>query len=454
MSYRSFIAMPGAALLALAAPPAAALVVPDLSAQVVEGARADLAAASGFVRAAGLTLPALVLTVPPAAVMARRLPARAVLAAGLLSLLAGLACVRYAETVPLIAAGRVLQGVGAGLVLPATAVLVWAMRSRFLVALWAGALGAGLLVAMPLALYVLPMSGHWRVALAPFPWPALVALAALVPCLAWRGEPLPVPKQAERGQVMLPIAPAAGVAFLAVMATHQWSPGAQLVVACIALVALCGPALAAGRDAAAGSPFRCAVVMVATGLLTYPVTGPLAGLAAAEGAVPPVPFAACGAAALAGALLTVRLPERAVHGTVLAGHTLIVVAVLTALAARTPAEPRPLTAVLVPLGLGVGVALAASLRDAGAGAALFGLGLCFPALLTGQLLVLSLQAGRWQQAHAATPAQQAQALAAGYQTWLLTAAAIALMLALPPALAARRHRASTPAKALPEPVAG
>jgi cyanate permease len=450
VSYRSFIAMPGAALLALAAPLAAVLVVPDLSPQVVERARADLASAPGFVRAAGLTLPALVLTVPPAAVMARRLPARAVLLAGLLCLLGGIAAVRYAGTVPLLAGGRLLQGVGAGIVLPATAVLVWEMRSRFLVALWAGALAAGLVVAMPLALHLVPASGDWRVALAPFPWPVVLALAALLPCLAWRGEPLPVPKHAERGQVVLPIAPAAGLAFLALVVTHQWSPGAQLVVACIALVALCGPAMAAGRDAAAGSPLGCAVVMVATGLLAYPLAAPLAGLAADGGEMPPVPFAAGGAAALAGALLTAWLPGRAVRAAVPAGHALILAAVLVALVTRTPAEPGPLMAVLIPLGLGVGVALAASLRDAAAGAVLFGLGLCFPAVLTGQLLVLSLQAGRWQQARPATGAQQAQALADGYHVWLMAAGAIAVLLAL----AARPRPGGGAGKALPEPAAG
>jgi hypothetical protein len=450
VSYRSIIAMPGAALLALAAPMAAALVVPDLSPQVMEGARADLGTAPGLVRAAGLTLPALVLTVPPAAVMARRFPARALLLVGLLCLIAGLAAVRYGETVSTIATGRLLQGIGAGVVLPAPVVLVWAMRSRFLAALWAGALAAGLLLAMPLSLYLLPASDDWRVALAPFPWPATAALGALVLCLAWRGEPLPVLKQVERGQIMLPVVPAAGVAFLAIVATRQWSPGAQLVVASIALLALCGPAMAAGRDAPAGSPLNCAVVMVTTGLLAYPLAGPLAGLATAGGGVPPVPFVAGGAAALVGALLSAWLPGRAARGAVLAGHALILLAVLAALVMGASADPVPLMAVLIPLGLGVGIALAASLRDAGAGAALFGLGLCFPAVLTGQLLVLSLQAARWAQARPVTAAQQAQALTAGYRVWLMAAAAIVVVLGM----AARRRRGGVHATALPEPLAG
>jgi hypothetical protein len=462
VSYRSVLAVPGAALVALAAPPAAALVLPDLSPQVLDGARAELGPGSGLLRAAGLTFPALVVTVPAAAVASRTTRrVRAVLFAGLVCLLAGLAAVRYTETVQLVAAGRLAQGVGAGIVLPASAVLVWEMRSRFLAALWAGSLAAGLVGAMPLTLYLVRTGGDWRVALAPFPWPALVALAALAPCLAWRGERLPAAKNAERSQLVLPIAPAAGVAFLAAVAAHQWSPGAQLVVACIALVTVCGPAPGAARDATAGGPFGSAVVMVGAGLLAFPLAGPLAGLAASDGRPPPVPFAAGAAAALAGALLAAAVPRRAARATVLAGHVLIVGAVAAALATGAVDQPAALTVVLVPLGLGVGAALAASLRDAGAGAVLFGLGLCFPAVLTGQLLVLSLQAARWVQARPGTAEQQLAALTAGYRTWLVVAGALAVVLAV----ASRRGRAGrdasgdgdggrTAAKAVPEPMAG
>ncbi|GAA2448581.1 hypothetical protein GCM10010191_77530 [Actinomadura vinacea] len=465
-SCRSAAAATGTALLALTAPPAAALVLPDLSPGVMDAARASLGEGPAFVRAAGVTLPALLLAVPSAAGLARRSSPRLVLAAGLLLLLAGLAGAQYANSVPAVAAARLAQGAGAGFMLPASLVLVWERRSRFLVAFWAGTLAAGLLGAMPLALYMLE-EGGWRDALAPFPWFAVAAAAAaLIVGLAEgrrgvRAEPLPAPRSAERGQLVLPVAPAAGLAFLAVATTHDWSPGARLVVAGIALVALFGLAVVAGRDATAGSPLGCAVVMVTAGLLAYPLAGPLAGLAAggavdgatggaAQGAggVPTVPFAAGGTAALAGALLTVRLPERAVRAAVTGGHGLIVVAVVVALATPAAGDPRLLAAVLVPLGLGVGAALAASLRDAGPSAALFGLGLCFPAVLTGQLLVLSLQAGRWYHARPETAAQRLAALTDGYRAWLVAAGVIALVLAL----AARRRRGG--GEAVPEPGGG
>jgi hypothetical protein len=436
VSYRSVFAVPGAALVALSVPASAALVLPDLSPQVLDGARADLGtgAQPWLVRAAGLTFPALAITVPAAAVAARRFRVRAVLFAGLALLVAGLAAVRYGETLQLVCAGRIAQGIGAGIALPASAVLVWETRSRLPVALWAASLAAGLLGAMPLALHLVRAGGDWRVALAPSPWLALVALGALLPCLLWRGERLPAAKSAERAQLVMPIVPAAGVAFLAAVAVYQWSPGAQLVVACIALLAVCGPALAAAGDATAGSANGGAVVMVSVGLLAFPLAGPLAGLVASDGGLPPVPFAAGAAAALAGALTAAALPRRTGRALVLTGHLLILLAVAAALATGAADQPAALIAVLVPLGLGAGTALSASLRDAGAGAVLFGLGLCFPAVLTGQLLVLSLQAGRWLQARPTDAAQQLAALTDGYRIWLVVAGVLAVLLAL----AARR----------------
>ncbi|WP_433335461.1 hypothetical protein [Spirillospora sp. CA-294931] len=433
----------GALLLALTAIPAVALVLPDTSLNVMEPARASLGLQDeqipGLLRAAGLTLPALLLTVPLAAVTARRFSPRLVLLAGLLFLVAGIGAARYAGTVPLVAAARVAQGVGAGVVLPATLVLVWERGSRVLTAVWAGALVAALMFAMPLALHEVPLGGSdWHAALAPFPWPALAAVGAALLCAAVRTrDSLPSLRANERGQLVLPAVPAAGFAFLAVVTTFEWSPGAQLVVAASALLALIGLALVGSRDAAAGSPLGCAMVMITAGLLTYPMTGPLAGLASAgdrlDGGAATLslllPFGAGAAAAMAGALVTARMSLRAARGTVLAGHGLVIVAVLLALAVGASSGPWLLMAPLIPLGAGVGTALAASLRDAGAAAALFGLSLCFPAVLTGQLLVLSLQAGQWHRTRPDTASQQLYALTAGYRVWLVAAGVVVVLLA-------------------------
>ncbi|TDC55196.1 hypothetical protein E1281_13855 [Actinomadura sp. KC345] len=435
----------GVLLLTFTAPPAAVLAVPDASLNVVPAAasaldlgRAEIAA---LLRATGLSLPALLVTVPLAAVAARRFPAWAVLVTGLGVLLAGLAAAGFVNSLAMVAAVRVAQGVGAGIALPASLVPVWERGSRVLAAVWAGVLAGALILAMPLALSAAPMPAEgtaapdWRVALAPLLWPAVAAAVAALafPLLRGRGPwALPAARHAERGQLLLPFVPAAGFAFLAVLAADDWSPGARLIVAAAALPALLGLALAGGRDAAAGSPFGCSIVMIAVGLLCYPVAGPLAGLASAAShargdaaGVPLLPFAVAAAAALAGALASTRGPARI---AVPAGCCLMTAALLLGLAAA-PHDRWTLLLPLVPLGAGAGLALAASLRDAGVGAALFGLSLCFPALLAGQLLVLSLQASRLERLRPAAGPQQAGVLLDAYQVWLLVAAAAAALLA-------------------------
>ncbi|MFA1547781.1 hypothetical protein [Actinomadura chokoriensis] len=454
---RRRLAALGALLLTGTALPAAVLTVPDASGTVVPAAASALglgdAGVPGLLRATGLSLPALLLTVPPAAVAARRFPAWTVLAAGLAVLLAGLGAAHLADSVPLTATIRAAQGAGAGIVLPASLVLVWERRDRALTALWAGVLAGMLILAMPLALAAVPQpaggtpAGDWHAALAPVPWPAVAAAgAALARPLLHGRRPwtLPASGYSERGQLLLPLVPAAGFTFLAVVAAGEWSPGARVLVAGLAVLALIGLALTGGRDAPAGSPHGCALVMIAVGLLTYPVAGPLAGIAAATAhargdGVPPLPFAVAAAAAVAGALAAVRAPSR---GAVSTGFLLLVLAVPFAVA--TDARDQwSLLVPIVPLGAGAGLALAASLRDAGPCAALFGLSLCFPAVLAGQLLVLSLQASRLRgprpETGAETGAEQVHALLEGFRGWLAVAGMVAVLLAaLLAAGAARR----------------
>ncbi|TMQ91485.1 hypothetical protein ETD83_30650 [Actinomadura soli] len=450
---RRRLAASGALLLTLTAVPAAVLAVPDAAVNVVPAAASALglgdAGIGGLLRATGLSLPALVVAVPLAAVAARRFSAWPVLAAGLAVLLSGLGAVMFAHSVPLVGTVRAVQGAGAGMMLPACLVLVWERRSRALAAAWAGTLAGALLLAMPLALKAVPAPADgsavpdWRVALVPYPWAAVAAAVAALAHLLLRGRApwaLPVSRHTERGQLLLPCVPAAGFAFLAVVAAAGWSPGARLIVAGLAVPALLGLALAAGRDAVAGSPYGCAVVMITVGLLGYPVAGPLAGLAAADAhdrggaaVVPLLPFAAAAAAAMAGALASVR--ARARHA-VNAGHVLMIAAVPLGLLTHLDGRWTMLVPLAL-LGTGAGLALAASLRDAGVGAALFGLSLCFPAVLAGQLLVLSLQASRLERLRPVTEAEQIHALHDGYDIWLIVAGAAAVLLA---AAAARPSR--------------
>ncbi|WP_242905813.1 hypothetical protein [Actinomadura terrae] len=449
----------GALAMAATVLPAAVMTVPDTTANVAPAAAEALGLGTGdlpdLLRATGLSLPALLLAVPLAAVAARRFSACSVAASGLLVLLAGIGAARLAGSVAQAGLVRAMEGAGAGVVLPASLVLIWERRSRALAALWAGGLVCALLMAMPVALRLVPVSGGtaaggagWRAALAPTPWPAIAAIAAVALFLFLRGRGpwrLPAPRHSERGRLVLPLVPAAGFAFLAVIAADAWSPGARLAVGALALPALVALALAGGADPAAGSPHGCAVVMIAVGLLGYPVAAPLAGLAAvdahARGAAGAslLPFALAGAAAIAGALASVRARPRA---AVLTGYCLMLAAPLLGLAADHTfgglAGRAGLLAVLIPLGAGAGLALAASLRDAGAGAALFGLALLFPAVLAGQLMVLSLQTSWLVRARPVTQAQQLDALTGGYQAWLGLAAASAVLLAAVTARAGAR----------------
>ncbi|MFD0906172.1 hypothetical protein ACFQ11_37770, partial [Actinomadura sediminis] len=269
--------------------PASALTVPDATAGVVPDAADALgldggnaADVAGLLRATGLALPALVLTVPLAALAARRLPAWTVLAAGLLTLLAALGAARAVDSVPSAGTGRALQGAGAGIALPAALVLARERGGRAMTTVWAGLLADALLAATPLVLGAVPQppgddpagtGRDWRAALAPWTWPAAAALAAVLAYRVAAGRtpsPLPPPRQAERGGLLLPFAPCAAFALLAVVAAHGWSPGARLVVAGTMVAALLGLALAATRDAATGSPYGCAITMVAAGLLVQP----------------------------------------------------------------------------------------------------------------------------------------------------------------------------------------
>jgi hypothetical protein len=216
----------GASLVVITAVPAAIMVVPDTMSYVVAGAVRDLRLpaeqAAGLVRAAGLALPALLPAVPLAAVLARRVPAALVLVAGLGMMLGGEMAEELAGRlpvlgpVPAIGLSRVLAGLGAGTVLPATLVLARrhdGPRGRALTALWAGMLAAALIAAMPLALYGIP-AGGWRAALRPYPWFTALALgvAALFASLPARAG-VPALRRAERTQLLLPLAPAAGFAF-------------------------------------------------------------------------------------------------------------------------------------------------------------------------------------------------------------------------------------------------
>jgi hypothetical protein len=457
--------------------PAAVLVIPNTMSYVVAQALSDLglqgAQAAGLVRATGLALPALLLAVPVAAVLARRLPASLVLVAGLAAVLAGELVAEMTDTVILVGVVRVIEGLGAGTVLPASLAVAWrhdgplqdrkrspGRGGRALAAVWAGALVASLIAAMPLALYGMPagrapgadppglvpggqITTDWRAALQPYPALVAVALAAAALCGLLRSPALPALRHPERTQLLLPFAPAAGFAFLAVVTTYGWPVGAQLLVAGLGLAGLTGLAIVGSRDATAGTPLGFAVVVVTTGLLGMPVAAPLAGLISTHlgpQGVPITPFAAAAAAALIGGLVASRLQDTAARTAVLVGHGLAVVAVLVLLATNAASGGLPVTAPLVLLGAGLAIALAASLRATGVGSALFGVTLCFPAVLCGYLVIGPLQVHEVGTVAAVGggAADLVYALTSAFRIWLIVAGVLAVLLAGAVSLAGRK----------------
>lgn len=443
------------ALVALTAVPVVALVVPNTVSYVIPQVLQDLgltaAQVAGLVRVNGLALPTLLLAVPLSAVAAWRLPAWTVLLTGLLCVLGGQLAAEFAPSVPAIGAVRVAQGIGAGMVLPATLVLVWERGSRVLTAVWAGAFTGALILTMPLALHAVPAQaapsgGDWRAVLQPYPWLLGVALAAaalLVTVRLWaRTDTLPILRRTERTQLMLPFVPAAGFAFLAIVTTYGWSSGAQLIVAGLGLAALLGLAVVGTRSGVGGSPLGFPVVALTAGLLTVPMTAPLVGLISTQygpHGVPVPPFAAGAAAALAGALGTAWLRGESARAAVLCGHGLIVIAILILLTTSAASRQWLLALPLAVLGAGIGTAFAVSLRAGGLGPALFGLSLCFPAVLAGYLIVGPLQIAGVHDAIRLGARQQdvVYGLTAAFRIWLVVAGVITVLMAGAAALAGR-----------------
>jgi hypothetical protein len=443
-------------LVLVTAVPAAVIVLPDTASYVVPQAVRDLGLADGdapgFVRACGLALPALLLAVPPAAALARRVPAWAVLFTGLAILLGAEAASAYATTVPLVGAVRLAEGAGGGLILPPALVLAWERRERRVAAgVWAGVLTASLLLATPLVLSAAPWHRHddagWRAVLHPFWWlgaAALVGTGLLGLLRARRRAPADAiiarTRRGERAQLLLPVVPAAGFAFLAVVTAYDWSPGAQLVLAACGLAGLIGLAVVGSRGAVTGSPLGHAVVMVAAGLLTMPVTGPLAGLVGGR-AMSLTPFAAGAACAALAAPCAVALSRGVVRGAVYSGYGLTVAAIVLLLTLGIDDGSSPMLGGLCALGTGLGLAVGAASRHVEAGPGLFGLSLCFPAALGGHLVVGPLQVARVG-AVIKTGGGRAEVLFAltdAYRTWLMVAGAMAVLLAGVTAWVSRRR---------------
>ncbi|GHE47700.1 hypothetical protein GCM10017673_56920 [Streptosporangium violaceochromogenes] len=401
-----------------------------------------------MVRAHGLALPAMVLTVPLAGLLLRRVRAAPALIAGLALLALADAAGGYAGSAPLVGALRILHGLGAGLLVPATLVAVWG-RPPVMRAVWGGMLAVSLLAAQALALWPLDEVTSWRVTLQPYPMLTGIALVlAAVYFVLWtrNGEGTVtgvVPGVVGRERLLTMAVPAVGAAVLALGTTFDWSPGLLLVAAGLSIAALSGLAFAATFEGSADrGPAYIAlavgiVVLPTAAQVTYVELGGLGG-PGLSGLWPA--FVAAGAAGIAAAVLVSRLSDASMP-PVAAGGMVAVVAGLCAVRLLLPAADG--LQVIFPFALltvGAAVALTAALRPAGLGAALFALSLFFPGVLSGFLLGGGIQVthlrGAW------SPQAMVDAFVDALHLWALAGGGLVVVMIVLGALLGRRPAAS------------
>ncbi|MBP2706716.1 hypothetical protein JOL79_23185 [Microbispora sp. RL4-1S] len=417
-----------------------------------------------MMRAHGLALPAMLLTVPLAALAVRRFRAAPILVAGLTLLALADGAGGYADTTTLVGVLRVLHGVGAGMLVPATLVAVAERPSRkILVPLWAGMLSAGLLAAQALALWPLDEASSWRLTLQPYPLLTGVALAlAAVYLVLWlltgdgtedgAGDLTDAAARrvspAERGRLGLAAIPAAGIAVLAVGTTFDWAPTLVVAAAAVAVIAMVGLGAVATADGPGGRSI--AFTNVAVGLVVLPTAAQttyveLGGLGGPGLKGLWLPFLVAAVVAVAAAIVAGLVPEAQCRRITLAGLVAIV-AGLCAIRLLVP-EPdgAPLVVPFALLAAGSAIALTSALRLAGVGSALLGLSLCFPAVLAGFLLGTGIQVNRLQEATRAADAGR-QAVVDGFMDalhlWALVGGFVVVGIMVISSILARRTAAT------------
>jgi len=381
------------ALLIVAALPLAIVAIPN-TVSVVAALLPDGIDRVELMRAHGLALPAMMLTVPFAALALRRVGAAHLLVGGLALLAVADAAGGYAGSVFLVGVLRVAHGIGAGLLLPATLVAVWA-RPPVLRALWAGMLALSLLGAQALALWPLDGVTRWQVTLQPFPLLTGIALAlAAVYFVLWMtaGRPAaPVALFEERGRLLKATAPAAGIAVLAIStASQDWRAELVILLAVLAIVGLLALASTGDRAGRASSYTMVAVGVVVLPSIAQVTYVEMRGLGGPGLSGLWLPFCVAGLLAVAAAVL-VRVFAVA-HTWVTSLGLLAMLAGLSSMRFLTPSpEGLVLVVPFALLAVGASVALTAVLGQAGVGTALFALALCLPAVLAGYLLGTGVQ---------------------------------------------------------------
>ncbi|NUW43168.1 hypothetical protein [Nonomuraea rhodomycinica] len=394
----------------------------------------------GLMRAHGMALPAMMLTVPLASVALGRVRVAYVLIAGLALLAVADAAGGYAGSTFLVGVLRVLHGVGAGLLLPATLVAAWE-RPAVLRAVWSGVLALSLLSAQALALWPLDGVSDWKVTLQPYPMltgSALVLAAAyLVLWLLYGRRPAPRPQQRERSRLLLATMPAAGIAIVAIStASEDWRPNIVIVVAVLAvgaLLALASIGVPEARSLAYVMVAVGAVLLPSIAQVTYVEMGGLGGpgLKGLWG-----PFGVAGGLAVAAAVLVRLFVRGEATWPAPLGLLSMVVGLCSVRVVVPAADGRVLVVPFTLLAVGAAVALTASLRRAGVGAALFGLALCFPGVLAGYLLGSGVQMAMLR--GVSTPQQLVDRFVGALHMWALIGGFLVVAVIVLAALLSRR----------------
>jgi hypothetical protein len=419
--------------------PLAVVQIPDAIAWALPPRLADAGPAmvASLLRVSGLALPAMAIAAPLAALAVRRMRAGPVLLAGLLVIAAADVAGGIAHTVLEIGADRSMHGLGAGIVLAATAAIVAEQQqqqarrvvagwwARVLAGWWAAVTVAGLAAAPELMRHrVVP--GDWRAALQPYPWltGTALALAALYAVLAESTaataarSAFPV---AERAQLALLATPVAGICAIALAVTYR-SGNAVVAAAVTDAIALAGIAAITAR---AGTAARFAVVCAVTGFTLAPTAAAVTALAQ--------PTAESGyavlAAALGGAALALMARPESRKAVTSAGLLLAA----AGFGAMYLTEGRNSAALLCAAGLAA--ALTSSLRATGAAGAMAGVVILLAGVVAGDLAVGSVQLRALTGAPSA-PAMPG-ALAAATGRWLIIAAAVTAAVGL--ALASKKR---------------
>ncbi|MGN9788285.1 hypothetical protein ACTMTF_43215 [Nonomuraea sp. ZG12] len=389
------------ALLIVAALPLAIVAIPN-TVSVVAALLPDGIDRVELMRAHGLALPAMMLTVPLAAMALRRVKAAHLLLGGLALLAVADAAGGYAGSVFVVGVLRVAHGIGAGLLLPATLFAVWD-RAPVLRGLWAGMLALSLLGAQALALWPLDGVTRWQVTLQPFPLLTGIALAlAAVYFVLWMaaGRPAaPGVRFQERGRLLKATAPAAGIAVLAIStASQDWRADLVILLAVLAIAGLLALASTGSRESRALSYTMVAVGVVLLPSIAQVTYVEMRGLGGPGLSGLWLPFCVAGLAAVAAAVLVRRFA--ASNRWVTSLGLLAMVAGLSSVRFLTPSpEGLVLVVPFALLAVGAAVALTAALTaaftaasgQAGVGAAMFALALCLPAVLAGYLLGTGVQ---------------------------------------------------------------